>query len=351
MNTVLRPQFIASFLAFAVMTGCTGGSGNPGSPSGGAGATIAGTVNRSAETVTVASTSLSAAVDGSGHFQIGGVPTGNVQLKFKGAAVDATAQVSNVAPDEFIEIQVLVNGGSATILNESRSAGKVSLCHATGNGEYHLIDISVNAEPAHRAHGDAKVGEPVPGQPDRTFDSSCRPVGPAVDIRKFTNGEDADTVPGPSIVVGNPITWEYRVTNTGTVNLTGIKVADDHGVAVNCSGQTTLAPAATMTCSGTGVATLGQYGNVGTVTANWATGGLSGTVTASNPSHYLGVSVTSQEEGPKVTLCHKTGAGFYVTITVSTDAEPAHRAHGDGKPGEAVPGLPGKVFTASCGVR
>ena len=37
-------------------------------------------------------------------------------------------------------------------------------------------------------------------------------------------------------------------------------------------------------------------------------------------------------------------------IEVSVNAEPAHRAHGD-KPGEAVPGNPGQVFTASCGLR
>ena len=70
----------------------------------------------------VVGTDLSAVVDGSGYFQIGGVPSGNVQLKFKDAAVDATAQLLNVAPDEFIEIQVQVNGSSATILNESRSS-------------------------------------------------------------------------------------------------------------------------------------------------------------------------------------------------------------------------------------
>jgi hypothetical protein len=52
-----------------------------------------------------------------------------------------------------------------------------------------------------------------------------------------------------------------------------------------------------------------------------------------------------------VTLCHKTGNGKYVEINVSVSAEPAHRAHGDGKPGEAVPGLPGKLFTATCGVQ
>ena len=52
------------------------------------------------------------------------------------------------------------SGGSG---NLAAPSGKVSLCHHTGNGEYQLIDVDVNAEPAHRAHGDAKVGEPVPG--------------------------------------------------------------------------------------------------------------------------------------------------------------------------------------------
>jgi len=308
------------------MTACTGGSGNPGSPSGGAGATVAGTVSRSTETVAVASTGLSAAVDGSGHFQIDGVPAGNVQLKFKGAAVDATAQLLNVAPDEFIEIQVQVNGGSATIVNESRSAGKVSLCHSTGNGEYHLIDVSVNAEPAHRAHGDAKVGEPVPGTQRQVFDASCRPVGPAVKIEKSTNGEDADDAPGPSIVVGSPVTWRYVVTNTGTINLTSIVVIDDRGVAVNCASQTNLPAGQTMTCSGTGVATLGQYSNVGKVTAASALG----SVDDSDPSHYLGVPPTPPPPASgEMTICHIPPGNFNArhTITIGVSAWPAHQGH------------------------
>jgi hypothetical protein len=39
-----------------------------------------------------------------------------------------------------------------------------------------------------------------------------------------------------------------------------------------------------------------------------------------------------------------------VSIEVSINAEPAHRAHSDGKIGEAVPGSPGKVFAAGCTV-
>jgi len=52
-----------------------------------------------------------------------------------------------------------------------------------------------------------------------------------------------------------------------------------------------------------------------------------------------------------VTLCHRTGAGFYVLINVGIAAEPAHLQHGDGKPGEAVPGQPTGRFTQTCGVQ
>jgi hypothetical protein len=307
------------------VSACTG---NPASPSGGAGATIAGMVSRSTGspglTVAVAGTDLSAVVEGSGYFQLGRVPSGDVQLKFKDAAIDATARLLNVAPDEFIEIQVQVNGGSAIVLNETRSSGKVSLCHHTDSGAYHLIDVSVNAEPAHRAHGDAKVGESVPGTQRQVFDASCRPVGPAVKIEKSTNGEDADSAPGPSILVGSAVTWRYVVTNTGTTNLTGVVVVDDRGVSVGCAGQTTLSVGQVMTCTGTGVATLGQYRNVGKVTAN----SVSGAVDDSDASHYLGVISTPPPAG-EITICHIPPGNFDArhTITIGVSAWPAHQGH------------------------
>jgi hypothetical protein len=328
MSAALRTQLVVWCLALGAVSACTGGSGNPAAPSAGASATIAGTVSRSTEspslTVAVVGTDLSTVVDRAGYFQIGRVPSGDVQLKFKDAAVDATAQVLNVGPNEFIEIQVQVNSGSATILNESRSSGKVSLCHRTDSGEYHLIDVSVNAEPAHRAHGDAKVGEPVPGTQRQVFDASCRPVGPAVKIEKSTNGEDADNAPGPSILVGSAVTWRYVVTNTGTTNLTGVVVVDDQGVSVSCGGQTTLSTGQVMTCTGTGVATLGQYRNVGTVTAN----AVPGAVDDSDPSHYLGVTSTPPPGG-EITICHIPPGNYNArhTITIGVSAWPAHQKH------------------------
>jgi hypothetical protein len=368
MKTETRTLLIASCLALVAAAGCGGGSAGPTAPSGStaSAATIAGTVNGgralsssataaptgltsagapSGMTVTVVGTNLSAAVDTSGQFLIDGVPSGDVQLMFTYANVSAMVRVANVGQEELIQLQVNVTGTTATIVDEVRSVGKVSLCHTTGNGSYHLIEVSVNAEPAHRAHGDGKVGDPVPADTTQVFDSSCKPAGAAVRIKKSTNGQDADRAPGPSIAVGSPVTWQYVVTNPGNVDLTGVVVVDDRNVTVSCGGQTTLAAGQSMTCTGSGVATAGQYKNIGTVTATWS----DGTVTASDASHYLGQAPDEDEEdGPKVQICHRTGNGSYRLIEVSVSAEPAHRAHGDAKIGEPVPGSTGKVFGAAC---
>ena len=58
-------------------------------------------------------------------------------------------------------------------------------------------------------------------------------------LEKRVNGEDADGPdtddgPWPRIPVGETIQWTFVVTNTGDVELTGVAVADDHGLAVSC---------------------------------------------------------------------------------------------------------------------
>ena len=359
-----------SCLSLVVVAACGGGnSGTPTSPSAttaGTGSTIVGTVvglpapasatggptgataPASSLVVTVMGTNLSTFVDVNGRFEITAVPSGTVQLQFRDSGVNATVQIGNVGTEELIQIRVNLSATSATIVSEERSAGKVQLCHRTDSGTYHLIDISVSAELTHRAHGDAKVGEVVPADPTKVFDSSCRPIAALeraeVNVEKLTNGDDADSAPGPKIAVGGAILWEYVVTNTGTVALTGISVVDDRGVAVTCP-KTTLAPAESMTCTGSGTATLGQYRNVGTVTASSDVG----PATDSDASHYVGVQ--EDETEAKVSLCHRTGNGSYHLITVSVSAEPAHRAHGDAKIGEAVPGQAGKVFGPNCSVQ
>jgi hypothetical protein len=172
-----------------------------------------------------------------------------------------------------------------------------------------------------------------------------------ITLEKATNGVDADQAPGPSIPVGDPITWTYTVTNTGVVPLDGIVVSDDQGVIVDCQNVRTLAVGASLVCTGTGVAVEGQYMNVGWVTA------LAGVASAmaTDPSHYLGIEAPSSDPvdasaRPKVSVCHRTGPMGYELIQIAAPADPAHIAHGDGQIGEAVPDQPGTVFGPGCEV-
>lgn len=109
-------------------------------------------------------------------------------------------------------------------------------------------------------------------------------VDAGIDIEKSTNGQDADEPPGPTLVVGSQVDWQYVVTNTGNVELTNILVTDDRDADVSCPSDT-LAVGASMACTATGTAVEGQYSNLGTVTANPPVGGP---VSDQDPSHYRG---------------------------------------------------------------
>jgi hypothetical protein len=51
----------------------------------------------------------------------------------------------------------------------------------------------------------------------------------------------------------------------------------------------------------------------------------------------------------RVDVCHRTGHGRFVPVSVSGNALPAHLAHGDAQPNDLVPGSSDTVFSASCG--
>ena len=56
--------------------------------------------------------------------------------------------------------------------------------------------------------------------------------------------------------------------------------------------------------------------------------------------------VTAGQE--KVEVCHVNGAGSYLLIEIADPAFDAHVAHGDARPGDPVPDMPGYVFDAYC---
>lgn len=109
-------------------------------------------------------------------------------------------------------------------------------------------------------------------------------VAPGIDIEKSTNGEDADTAPGPLVETGDPVTWTYVVTNTGNVALDPVVVTDDQLGTITCPAST-LAVGASMTCTASGTAVADQYENVATATGTPPTGP---DVTDTDLSHYFG---------------------------------------------------------------
>ncbi len=103
---------------------------------------------------------------------------------------------------------------------------------------------------------------------------------PEVSIDATTNGTDGD-----GILVGEPITWDYLVTNTGDVALIDIDVTDVPLGTIACD-STALAVGASTNCSLSGFAEAGQFDNTGTVTA---TSPLGVPVEASDSSSYVGL--------------------------------------------------------------
>ncbi len=142
-----------------------------------------------------------------------------------------------------------------------------------------------------------------------TFEPAAEP---AVDIEKATNGDDADSAPGPTVAVGSTVNWTYVVTNTGDVDLTNVVVTDDQGVAVSCP-QDTLAVGESMTCTASGPAVAGPYANVGGVTADSSAGPVSDT----DPSHYFGAEPAIDIEKTPDSQTVMSGSDVTFTIVVT----------------------------------
>lgn len=133
--------------------------------------------------VCVVGTDVCADVDGAGTFVLNGDFSADVELQFDGRGQNVRVMVVDVQPGETVTVRVELNGNRGTLEVESRDRGRgseddgdarrVSLCHVTGNGSYHLITISVDAEQAHIDHGDGYPGEALATDESLTFDDAC----------------------------------------------------------------------------------------------------------------------------------------------------------------------------------
>lgn len=190
-----------------------------------------------------------------------------------GAAVAWEYLVQNLSTEPLSDVEVTDDQGvTVSCPQTTLAAGEWMTCTAGGTvaaGQY------------------ANVGSVTALLPDESQLADSDPshhFGQTLLLDKRTNGEGADTPPGPKIEAGGTVTWTYHVTNPGPATVTGLAVTDDQGVTVSCP-QTTIAADDTVVCAASDTAVAGQYANVGTATAVLPLGGV---VTASDPSHYLG---------------------------------------------------------------
>ena len=116
---------------------------------------------------------------------------------------------------------------------------------------------------------------------------------PLIHIIKLTNGVDANEPPGPNVISGGTITWQYLVVNAGNVPLDNITVSDSDPSVVpvyntgDLNNNRILESNETWIFGATGTAVPGQYSNIGT-----ARGGYNGIqVQNADPSYYYCESV------------------------------------------------------------
>ena len=242
-----RSALLTCWASLVLLAAC--GGGGPTAPSLDVPASIGGQVVDSGAagargpvsgvTVRIQSTGGSAVTDAQGRFSLSGVPMGDQMLLFEQSGQTAGLAIDDIRPAENIHLVVALLGATVEVQSMDRGGGSTTT--TTGKA--------------------------------------------TVTLEKATNGHDADRPPGPSIGVGDPVTWTYVVVNTGSVELSGIEVTDDQEVLVGCPG-TALLPGASMTCTGSGTAVAGQYANLGTVAAADPSGNPVG---AEDPSHYFGI--------------------------------------------------------------
>jgi large repetitive protein len=116
---------------------------------------------------------------------------------------------------------------------------------------------------------------------------------PAMILLKLVNGEDANLPTGPHVAAGSPLTFTYRVTNTGNVPLADIAVTDDQlGPIITFTGDTNtnglLDLTETWTYTQTATALAGQQTNTGIVTGVDANNPPGTPTAASDVANYFG---------------------------------------------------------------
>ncbi len=191
-----------------------------------------------------------------------------------GGKVEWSYEVTNTGDTKLDGIVVTDSDGvTVSCPGDHLEPGESMTCTASG--------VAVACQHSNRAFADATppTGGPVS---DSDLSHYYGEERGALSLEAMINGEDADSPPGPELVVGADMGWTYEVANTGEHTLSGVRVTDQHGSAVTCPAAT-LAPGQKMTCAAGGKAALGQHTFTATATGKPECGPQ---VSGNDPTHY-----------------------------------------------------------------
>ena len=199
-------------------------------------------------------------------------PTG-ANITF-GDAVTWTYVVSNIGNVDLTEVKVTDDKAGAICTIGALAVGETKSCDK--------VTTAVEGQYANVGTTTGKYDGKVVTDTDPTHYLGGDKPTATIDIETKTNGDDADNPTGPTLTVGDTVKWLYIVKNTGTVDLTDVKVVDSKAGAICTIGN--LLAGASETCNKSSEAIEGQYSNIGTVTGKYK----STEVTDTDPTHYIG---------------------------------------------------------------
>ena len=200
-----------------------------------------------------------------------------------------------------------VSRAGGTTSTTSVTPGKISICHATASGNYVSITIDRNGLNGHGNHLDDIIPAPADGCP-----YSVRQYG----LQLVTTTTSVVADPGVSTTTTAVPAGKITICHATSAGFFVEITVDRNGLNGHGNHDDDMIPAPTSGCP-TGV----QRMNIPTTTTTVAPG--------------------------KITICHATGAGFYVEITVDRNGLNGHGGHeGDMIPAPAD-GCPSRIQSLS----
>jgi uncharacterized repeat protein (TIGR01451 family) len=224
-----------------------------------------------------------------------------------GTPVTWTYEIANTGNSELIDIVLTDDQGTPEDDSDDVTVCTVDLLTSTASTTCTLTDTAAAGQYRNEALVTAET-------PDETVTDTAAShyygIEPAIVVEKATLGSDADLPPGPLVASGAPVTWTYRVTNTGNITLTDVTLVDSREGSIPCE-DTELGARQGMMCTYQGLAVVGAYSNVVTATGKPPVGAI---VASSDPSHYFGadpvIAVDKRTEGPGGVA----GDGSYIDV-------------------------------------